>query len=87
MTNKTITTQELLEYVKQVSKDHDEGKRDNAVVDAKLINGGIVGVNIYLEWYESRLRCEEFLGDKYRTSLRKFQERFPDKQWVIYESD
>jgi len=73
---RSFTTAELLQYVKQCSEAHDKGERDNAIVEAMIINGQI-RVTHFLEWWNGRLHDEGCDGHRIRTSLKEFTNRYP----------
>ena len=79
-----MDTDELLNYVKACSLAHDQGKRDNAVVEAELHGKGIKSTH-FLEFYEHRLYDEGCDGYRIRTSMKQFRKQYPKANWALDE--
>lgn len=83
---KRFTTDKLLDYVKQIAKEHAKGKRDNAIVEAEIHSGFGVKFTHILEWYEDRLYEEGTDSVRHRTSAAQFRKDYArTKNWFVYE--
>lgn len=83
---KRFTTDELLNYVQQMAKEHDEGRRDNAVVEAEIHSGFGVKFSHTLEWYEGRLYEEGIDSIRHKTSLTQFRKDYArTKNWFVFD--
>jgi len=80
----TLSTEQLLQYVKRVSVEHEDGIYDSATVEAEMYMGGLK-VTHFLEWYEGRLYDEGCDGVRLRTSCKEFYNRYPNTFWIIYD--